>query len=109
MKNNYLDFIPIRCDEINYETDEEAQVVLIVKHKGICDKIVQILFKKPKKSYIHLDRLGSFVWLHLDGKKTIYEISDAVKDEFGEKAEPLYERLVVYMRTLERCGLVVMK
>lgn len=109
MKDNYLDFIPTRCEKVSYETDEEAQVVLVVEHKGICHKIAQTFFKKPRRSYIHLDRLGSFVWLHLDGSKTVYEVSDAVKGEFGDKAEPLYERLVSYMRTLEQYGFIMMK
>ncbi|MBO5144703.1 MAG: PqqD family protein [Lachnospiraceae bacterium] len=109
MKDNYLDFIPVRCGKVKYETDEKAQVILVVEHKGIFDKIAQTFFRKPRCSYIHLDTLGSFVWLHLDGKKTVYEISGAVKEEFGDKAEPLYKRLASYMRTLETCGLVEMK
>ena len=65
------------------------------------NKIAQVLFKKPKVSYIHLDEMGSFIWQHIDGESDIIKIGESVKDHFGEKAEPLYERLAKYIQTLE--------
>ena len=34
-------------------------------------------------------------------RKTIYEISQLVKDEFKEESEPLYERLIQYINILK--------
>ena len=45
--------------------------------------------------------MGSFVWPHLDGDKDILEIGKLVEAEFGEKANPLYERLAMFFRILE--------
>ena len=45
--------------------------------------------------------MGSFIWNHIDGEKSIYEISQLIKDEFKEEAEPLYERLIQYMNILK--------
>ena len=68
--------------------------------------LAQKILKKPKVSQIHLDEMGNFVWPLIDGTRTVYEIAQLVKEEFGEKAEPLYERLVQYIQTLENYGFI---
>lgn len=50
--------------------------------------------------------MGNFVWPLIDGTRTVYEIAQLVKEEFGEKAEPLYERLVQYIQNLENYGFI---
>jgi len=81
-------------------------VTLIVENRGLMNRIFQVLLKKPKTSFIHLDEMGSFVWPLLDGEKTILELGEEVKKHFGEKAEPLYERLSRYMHILESYGFI---
>ena len=50
--------------------------------------------------------MGSFIWPLIDGKRTIYDIALLVKEKYGDKAEPLYNRLVQYMRNLEDYGFI---
>ena len=45
--------------------------------------------------------MGSFVWPLLDGEKDIIALGKLVKEHFGDKAEPLYERLAKYFQILE--------
>ena len=106
---NYLDLIPVHSEKISYETDENGQVTILVENKGIINTLMQKLFKKPRITRIDLQGQGNFVWLCIDGKKTVFDIAAQVKERFGEEAEPLYDRLVTYMHTLESCGFVVMK
>ena len=98
---NYLEKKPLRISGVNWHKGENDEVVLEVENKGIANRIAQKLLKKPKISYIHLDEIGSFVWPHLDGEKDILEIGKLVEAEFGEKANPLYERLAMFFRILE--------
>ncbi len=107
--NNYLNYIPVHNDAFSYETDEGGKVTILVENKGPFNRMAQVLFKKPKVSKIHLDEMGNFIWPLMDGKRTVYEIAQLVKNEFGEKAEPLYNRLVQYMRNLESYQFVVMR
>ncbi len=106
---NYLDLIPERNPELGWEADENGIVTLSKNNKGIANRIAQILFRKPKVSYIHLDETGSFVWPLIDGEKSIFELGKSVKEHFGDKAEPLYERLAKYFSVLVSCGFVTMK
>ncbi len=104
-KQNYLEFIPTQKIE-RFNINDEGIVTLEIENKGVFNKIAQKLFKKPKISYIHLDEMGSFVWPFIDGKRDITEIGVLVKEHFGDKAEPLYERLAQYFKTLEDYGFI---
>lgn len=102
---NYLDYIPLHGN-LQYETDDKGSVTLFVENKGLFNKIAQLFFKKPKISQIHLEHMGSFIWSLIDGKRTIYDIALLVKEKYGDKAEPLYNRLVQYMKNLEDYGFI---
>lgn len=98
---NYLEKTPCYKDRIVWSQDENGLVTLEIQNRGFANFVAQKLLKKPKVSYIHLEQFGSFVWLQIDGKRNIIEIGEQVKLQFGKKAEPLYERLATYIKTLE--------
>ena len=50
--------------------------------------------------------MGSFIWPLIDGEKSILEIGEYVETHFGEKANPLYERLAKYFQILESYGFI---
>lgn len=98
---NYLSKIPLRANGIDWEKDSSGTIILEIKNTGIANKIAQLLFKKPKTSYIHLDKIGSFIWPLMDGKMDITEIGKLVDAKFGKDAHPLYERLAKYFKTMD--------
>ncbi len=98
---NYLERIPIRADTIEWKVSSEGMVTLQIENSGWANRIAQVLFGRPKYSYIHLDELGSFVWPLLDGQKDITALGKLVEEKFGEEAHPLYERLAQYFRILD--------
>ena len=100
-KPNYLEMIPVRNPEINWTTDKAGIITLEIENKGVANRIAQKLLKKPRITYIHLDENGSFVWPLIDGKRTVMDIAQLVDAHFGEKAKPLYERLVKFFQILE--------
>ena len=107
MKKNLLDMIPKHNSLISFKTDKKGIVTLEVKNRGFFNIIAQIIFHRPKVSFITLEEFGSFIWQEIDGKKTVMEISALVKEKFGSRAEPLYERLGKYMNTLRKCDYIV--
>lgn len=100
-KENYLDYIPRRSLRIQWQQQEDELVRLIIPRDSLMDRIVRKIFFTPEAFKIDLDKLGSFIWKQIDGKKTIYEIGQLLKEEFKEEAEPLYERLIQYMNILK--------
>lgn len=106
---NYLERIPVRPERIKWSVDEEGLVTLDIENTGLFNRIAQKLFKKPKVSHVHLDKMGSFIWPLLDGEKDITALGVPVKEHFGEEAEPLYERLAKYFQILESYSFVEWK
>lgn len=106
---NFLDKKPAKKEGIVWSTDQSGVVTLEIQNKGFFNFLAQKLFKKPKISYIHLDEMGSFIWPLLDGEMDIAELSKSVDAHFGEKAQPLYERLLKYLLVLESYGFITLE
>lgn len=100
--------IPVICENLCTETDENGAVIIIMHHSGIFNRLAQRFFGKPEASHIHLDERGSFVWRCIDGS-SISDIGAKVKDRFGSDAEPVYGRLVMFFQMLRDCGFVEIK
>lgn len=98
---NYLDLVPEKAGEIRWHKDLKGRVILEIENRGFFNSIAQKIFGRPKYTKVHLDDMGTFVWPLIDGQKTVAEIAVYVKEEFGEKAEPLYPRIVKYFQIVE--------
>lgn len=92
--------MPVRNKDFSWKKGADGIVVVEIEHKGIYDKIAQKFFNTPKSSHISLDKYGSFVWLFIDGKNTVYQIGKNVGGRFGKEAEPLYPRLIKFLTIL---------
>ena len=107
MKNkDYFEKYPFLNKNISYDSINGE---LCIENKGIYNFIVQKLFKKPRFSHIQLDELGNHVFSLIDGKNTLYDIGKSMKDKFGNKAEPVNERLIFYFKVLENYGFIEWK
>ena len=106
-EENYLERIPEKPEWIVWSADEkDGRVTLEIENKGLMNRVMQKLIKKPKVSYIHFDEIGSFVWPLIDGEKRIMDMGEPLEEHFGEKVNPTYERLAQFFRILESYGFV---
>ncbi|QIB27968.1 PqqD family protein [Caloranaerobacter azorensis] len=97
---NFLELVPQKNNTFKWEVDDEGLVQIIIPRNGVLDRIVRVFFKTPEVMRIDLDPIGSCVWKAIDGQRNIQDIANILKEEFGDKAEPLYERLGTYMNIL---------
>jgi len=101
-QENFLLFVPhIKHTEW---TEKNGLVLLIFHHNHPIQKAANWLVKKSSTSDMKFDDLGSTVWKAIDGKRNIYEIGEIIKAKFGESCDPVYERLIMYVRYLNRRG-----
>ena len=102
---NLLDLAPV-CRAEFEETGDRVVVVRPKNHRpgaaGLLDRLTWSLSAKR----IRLDAVGSFIWRRLDGKTTVREIAQAMRDELGETVEPVEERLGTFLHQLHRQELV---
>ena len=99
-KQNYLDFNPVVNGQNTWDRGEDGVVTIHMVNRGFYNTLAQKLFHTPRVSHIKLDEYGSFLWMRIDGVKTVGQLALELKEAYGEKAEPLYDRLVKYMQIL---------
>ncbi len=99
-EENLLVYVPVHTTKHQWELLEDGIVQIQIERKAWLDRVVRFFAKTPKIMKIDLDAYGSRVWLEIDGVKNVGAIADKLKAEFGDEVEPLYERLVTYMRIL---------
>ncbi len=107
-QENYLDKVPVK--NIEWEQDETDKVYLLKeKSKTKLMKKLIDLFKKSQFFRIHLDELGTATWLLIDGNRTIYDISNQLKETFAEKIEPAEQRVAAFIAMLKKNGFIVLR
>lgn len=100
LKNaNYLELTPYHV--FNAEIDEKGFVtVLVPKFRNKI--LAKLLLPRLKSSHfkIKLDEIGSETWKHIDGRKSVSVLSKEMTDVFGDKIQPVHERLTKFLTSL---------
>jgi len=100
---NVLALRPVRLAEWD---DREGRVVLHRPEpttrglRGVRDRLLYHLAARR----IRLDPVGTAAWLALDGSRTVADVAQALRVEFGDAVEPAEERVGHLIRVLRREG-----
>ena len=105
---NILNLRPQRA--VQWEENEDGTVILLTP-KFENKLLVKYLLPrmKSKNIKIKLDDVGSWVWRHIDGERTILQIGELMEHELAERAQPVYERLGLFMNMLLRRKFILLK
>jgi len=107
-KINYLELTPIR--NYDYVTEETGLVSVLVPKFDIkwLDKIMsQIIRSRFFKA--KLDEFGTETWLEMDGNKSVQLISENLYHRFGDKINPVNERLTKFLTELHKYNFITFK
>ena len=89
-------------DDLEYKVDEKNIVTIIKRQDHWVQRFFRKLrFKIPEVTYIKLDAYSSFIFLNIDGNRTVKEIGEIMDEKYGEEAKPLYERLLLFLNHIE--------
>jgi hypothetical protein len=96
---NSLDLTPVKLH--SEEVDEQNLVTVLTPKFQNRFAVKYILPKMENKFFkIKLDKLGSFVWLNLNGKNKVREIIYKSLAEFGDEIHPADERINKFLLQL---------
>ena len=95
-----MDFIFLPTQNIHWH-NENAFVILDVENKGFFNKIAQKFFNQPRVSHIALDSYGTELWLLLDGKNTVFDIVNKMKNKFPTEQDRMLDRVITFLHTLQ--------
>lgn len=104
MKNNedVLNIVFRVSDNIDYELNEDGTVTILEKQDHKIQKFFRKLkFKIPQYKKVTLDEYSSTVFTQINGKRTVKEIGEILEIKYGEKIQPLYERLLVFLNHID--------
>jgi hypothetical protein len=96
---NYLELTPFRIYE--HQVEENGLVAVLLPRFE--NKTLKSLFVSRYKSpyiKIKLDEFGSAAWLQIDGKKKVDLIAKELLNKFGDKIQPVEERLTSFFTQL---------
>lgn len=105
---NYLDYVPVKNPDIEYEADENGIVTVYMEWKGFYHRIAQKFFHRPRVSDIKLDGYGSFVWLSIDNAKNVHLLSKELEAKFP-KMEKSLARLIKFLEIMHDNHLIYWK
>ncbi len=98
---NKLDLIPYINDKLIYEVREDNQVFVLFNNDKKIQKYLRMIgFGIPEQTTLDMDEYSSFVFLLIDGKRSVKEIGELIDQKYGLDAHPIYERLEVFMKFL---------
>ena len=91
----------------SFEELDDGTIDVILPRYGdtrIGRLLKRVLSNRPVR--IHLDDIGTSVWQMCDGRRTVDEIGRSLHDRFGDRIEPVYDRLEEFLMQMKRAGLI---
>jgi len=105
---NFLELTPVRNYEHEIENNGLISVFVpkfdIKWLDRILSGIIKSRFFKAK-----LDEFGTETWLEIDGVKSVQMISNQLSKKFGEKINPVDERLTKFLAELYKYNFITFK
>jgi hypothetical protein len=89
-------------DSLEYEVSTENIVTILEKQDHKIQKFCRRLkLGIPEYKKTSLDEYGSYIFLQIDGRKTVKDIGENLEARYGDKVHPLYERLLLFLNHIE--------
>jgi hypothetical protein len=103
--SEFLSYIPVRA---NYEwsVDEEGLVhIKVPKFQSNLGKKLCRLVRRKETFTADMDRLGSLVWLHCDGKNNVEDILQVLEKEYSDEKD-LDQRLFLFLQQMKNLNYI---
>jgi hypothetical protein len=102
---NLYELVPVRKRDFEAR-DDGAVAILVPRYGGGAAARILKLFLSKTPVRIHLDAVGSSVWMLCDGEHSVSDIGKSLHEAFGERIEPVYDRLEQFLTQMKRADLI---
>jgi hypothetical protein len=95
----------------SWKVNKENDLIILLRPKFSNRIFARYLMPRLKNPYYHvnLDTIGTKVWNTIDGKRTIKEIGQILKNDMGDAVDPVYERLSQFIISLQRYKFILLQ
>ena len=110
-KNDVLGRKPCRTDneDVKWFHEEEIVVITYPKKFGKMEKWLQNRIGGPEEVRRPLDKFSSYIWEICDGENTVADVVRKFDEKFGEVVAPAPDRVQIFLETLLKLNLIVLK
>lgn len=103
--DEFLSFIPVRAD-YEWTVDEDGLVHIVVpKFHGKWGKRFCRALRRKETFTADMDKLGSIVWMHCDGKNTVEDILNILKEKYGNEKD-IDQRLFLFLQQMKNLNYI---
>ncbi|UCG51019.1 MAG: PqqD family protein [Candidatus Latescibacterota bacterium] len=104
-EENLLDMIP--WQRRDHRDCADGTVDVMIPRFGD-SRIGRFLGKSLKNTpiHVHLDEIGTAVWRLCDGRRSVQDIGRSLQEQFGDRIEPVYERLGIFLHQMKKAGII---
>ena len=91
----------------SFEESSDGTVEILIPRYGnnaMGRLLKRVLNDRPVR--IHLDDIGTSVWHLCDGHRNVHEIGQSLQAKFGERIEPVYDRLETFLKQMNKADLI---
>jgi len=104
---NLLEYTP--CIRIDWEGEPRQVSLLVPKFKNaLLQRTISCYLSKPYVR-VKLDEYGSWVWQHIAGCRTVQEIAQTLREQYGEAVEPVFDRVGLFICQLYRNQFILLE
>ncbi|TDR77932.1 PqqD family protein [Paludibacterium purpuratum] len=108
--DNPLDTVYEVNAKLDYEVDDRRIVTILRKQDHWIQRFARKLkLRIPAYRRTTMDDYASFVFLSIDGKRSVQDIGEVLAAQYGEQANPLFERLLVFLNHIEKSERFIVK
>jgi hypothetical protein len=94
---------PVRQMEWQYKDKAKTRAtILLPVFETKLGKKLGKMYKIKSHRKVNLDEYGTAIWILCNGRATVREIGEVISEQFGDKVEPLYDRLSHFLNILEK-------
>lgn len=102
---NFYELVPRRKREYDELAGGAVEVLLPRYGTGVVGRVLKY-FLNSKPVRVRLDDVGARVWRLCDGRRSVLDIGAAVRDAFGERVEPVNDRVAAFLDQMHKTGLI---
>jgi hypothetical protein len=103
--SEFLSFKPFRA-EYEWTVDDEGLVhIMVPKFHGKWGKRLCRVLRRKETFTADMDKLGSIVWMHCDGKNTVEDILNILKEKYGDE-EDIDQRLFLFLQQMKNLNYI---
>lgn len=104
-RKNLLNYVPSLAEGVRYS----GGVLYSPTTRSILGKVYLKLTGIGNVRKTYLDDVGRFVVERIDGRRNVRELGRELSERFGERVEPVYYTLAIFLRQLAARRLITLK